>query len=350
MAPVYQELVSLNLKPEIWWTGMHNRSIEKSFEEFQIDPPTIYLGGKPNRDVESTKDAISWFAQVAFNGIRRRGELRRRLNANGQSIVLVHGDTFTTLIGSALGRFWKSTVMHVEAGYRSGSWKAPFPEELNRTIAAVFTQVHFAPGSNQANNLRKASGIVVDTNVNTAIDALRLIASVEPSPEFVSNKPYGVVTLHRFEFLSDPELVTKTVNKIKEISSDLTLYYFVGSHDKHILNELGLLNSVPSTLIIKDKMEFKSFIPVIKHAEVIITDSGGLALEANFLGIPALIHRLRTENPDGLGITSMLSKLDLDTFDTFMTQRHSLRGPNLVDSFFPSKQIADYIEAFENKN
>ena len=350
MAPVYQELAARNLKPEIWWTGMHNRGIESSFAEFKIDLPAIYLGGKPGVDVESTKSAIRWFVQVTTNGIRRRKELRKRISVDQKPIVIVHGDTFTTLIGSALGRLWKSTVMHVEAGYRSGSLRSPFPEEFNRTVAAKFTHVHFAPGVNQANNLAKSPGVVVDTHVNTAIDALRLICSTDTPEEFLIGKPYGVVTLHRFEFLSDEELVIKTVNKLKEISSSLKLFYFVGSHDKHVLQELGLLESVPETLILRDKMEFNKFIPVIKQADVIITDSGGLALEANFLGIPALIHRLRTENPDGLGVTSKLSKLDVELFSEFIAERENLRGPNLVDTYFPSKQIAEYVEKFVHQN
>jgi UDP-N-acetylglucosamine 2-epimerase (non-hydrolysing) len=90
-------------------------------------------------------------------------------------------------------------------------------------------------------------------------------------------------------------------------------------------------------------MEFRKFIPIVKNSNVIITDSGGLALEANFLGIPALIHRQRTENPDGLGTTSMLSKLDVNAFEPFILGRDKFRGPNLVDTHFPSKQIAEFV-------
>jgi UDP-N-acetylglucosamine 2-epimerase (non-hydrolysing) len=93
-------------------------------------------------------------------------------------------------------------------------------------------------------------------------------------------------------------------------------------------------------------MEFKKFIPIVKNAQVIITDSGGLALEANFLGIPALIHRLRTENQDGVGVTSKLSKLDVSSFDDFVINRDKYRGPNLVDTHYPSKQIAQYVSEF----
>ena len=346
MAPVYHELKSLNLKPEIWWTGMHNQEIELSFREFEVDSPTVSLGGKPGRDVESTFQAIQWFLQVAFNGIRKRSSLRKQLNKVGKPMVMVHGDTFTTLIGSALGRFWRATVMHVEAGYRSGSLRSPLPEEFNRTAAAKFTNVHFAPGAQQAQNLSGNSGIVIDTQVNTAIDALRWISSGATDAEFDGSVPFGVVTLHRFEFLSDEALVIRTVEQLKKTSRFIKLYYFAGSHDKHILSELGLLADIPDSLIIRDKMEFKKFIPIVKNAQVIITDSGGLALEANFLGIPALIHRLRTENQDGVGVTSKLSKLDVSCFDDFVINRDQYRGPNLVDTHYPSKQIAQYVENF----
>jgi UDP-N-acetylglucosamine 2-epimerase (non-hydrolysing) len=343
MAPVYQELKSRNLTPEIWWTGMHNRDISKSFQEFDIELPSQYLGGKPGKDVESTKDAIVWFIQVVRNGIFHTRKFKALLRSQGKPIVLVHGDTFTTLIGSALGRIWKASVMHVEAGYRSGSLKSPFPEEFNRTIAAKFANVHFAPGAIQTENLKNETGVVINTQVNTAIDALRMISSGDPDSEFLSEEPYGVVTLHRFEFLSDEDLVLKTFNELKRVSKHLKLYYFAGSHDKHILQDLGLLNEVPSTLILRDKMEFRKFIPIVKNSSAIITDSGGLALEANFLGIPAMIHRQRTENPDGLGTTSMLSKLDVNLFEQFISGREAFRGPNLVDTHFPSKQIADFV-------
>jgi UDP-N-acetylglucosamine 2-epimerase (non-hydrolysing) len=343
MAPVYQELKSRNLTPEIWWTGMHNRDISKSFQEFDIEIPSQYLGGKPGKDVESTKDAIVWFIQVVKNGIFHTRKFKALLRSQGKAIVLVHGDTFTTIIGSALGRIWKASVMHVEAGYRSGSLKSPFPEEFNRTIAAKFANVHFAPGAIQTENLKNESGVVINTQVNTAIDALRMISSGDPDSEFLSDEPYGVVTLHRFEFLSDEDLVLKTLNELKRVSKHLKLYYFAGSHDKHILQELGLLDEIPANFKLRDKMEFRKFIPIVKNSNVIITDSGGLALEANFLGIPALIHRQRTENPDGLGTTSMLSKLDVNAFEPFILGRDKFRGPNLVDTHFPSKQIAEFV-------
>ena len=346
MAPVYHELKSLNLKPEIWWTGMHNQEIELSFREFDVDSPTVSLGGKPGRDVESTFQAIQWFLQVAFNGIRKRSSLKKQLNKAGKPVVLVHGDTFTTLIGSALGRFWGATVMHVEAGYRSGSMRSPLPEEFNRVIAAKFTNVHFAPGERQAKNLTNESGTIVDTKFNTGIDALRLISSSSTAAEFDEKRPFGIVTLHRYEFLSDEQLVIRTIEQLKKSSKLLPLYYFAGTHDKHILSELGLLDEIPDTLIFRDKLEYKKFIPIVKKSDLIITDSGGLSLEANLLGIPALIHRLRTENEDGIGKTSLLTKLDTTTFDDFILKRESYRGPNLVDTYFPSMQIAEFVHGY----
>ena len=146
--------------------------------------------------------------------------------------------------------------------------------------------------------------------------------------------------------MSDEKLVIRTIEQLKKSSKLLPLYYFAGTHDKHILSELGLLDEIPETLMFRDKLEYKKFIPIVKKSDLIITDSGGLSLEANLLGVPALIHRLRTENEDGIGKTSLLTKLDTTTFDDFILTREKYRGPNLVDTCFPSKQIAEFISEF----
>ena len=97
-------------------------------------------------------------------------------------MVMVHGDTMSTVIGSVIGRWLGTTVAHLEAGLRSHNIFSPFPEELDRRIAAQLADVHFTPGADKIRNLRSASGLKVDTVGNTVVDSLGLVPAGVPTP------------------------------------------------------------------------------------------------------------------------------------------------------------------------
>ena len=112
--------------------------------------------------------------------LRERRNVRRALREGpGRPLLLVHGDTMTTVLGSVIGRSMRSSVAHIEGGLRSNDLRHPFPEELNRKVATALSRIHYAPGAWAASNLR--GGEVVDTGSNTIRDSLELVSDEPPS-------------------------------------------------------------------------------------------------------------------------------------------------------------------------
>jgi UDP-N-acetylglucosamine 2-epimerase (non-hydrolysing) len=145
-----------------------------------------------------------------------------------RSIVLVHGDTFTTLLGALFARSLGVRVGHIEAGMRSHDIRNPFPEELNRRATAWLTSLHFAPGADPVSNLRRRPGTVIDTGMNTVRDSLDLVPDASDELEATIGKlpdHFGVVSLHRFEFLRDREVFERTMRALDKAAADRPLYF-----------------------------------------------------------------------------------------------------------------------------
>src|SRR5262249_13970310 len=141
-------------------------------EQLELRQPDLWLArGARGRDLRVNADIPGWLARVTRSYVRHRGQLRRTVrNGSGRPLVLVHGDTMTTVLASTVGRTLRVPVAHIEGGLRSFDYRHPFPEELNRRLATALAAIHYAPGEWAASNLRR--GIVVDTGSNTIRDSL----------------------------------------------------------------------------------------------------------------------------------------------------------------------------------
>lgn len=128
-------------------TGQQVQQIPALLRDFNLPQPDLLLArGKDGHDLTRPADLPSWFLKVVIAFTRQRKTLRARLTSGAKPLLVVHGDTFTTVLGSLMGHALQTPVAHVEAGMRSGDWHNPFPEELNRLMVARLAQVHFAPG------------------------------------------------------------------------------------------------------------------------------------------------------------------------------------------------------------
>ena len=121
-------------------------------------------------------------------------------NRPGKPLVLVHGDTMTTVLGASMGRMLRAGVAHIEGGLRSYDWRNPFPEELNRRAASKLARIHYAPGSWAASNLK--GGTIVDTARTPSATASSSSRRLPP-PARRADVPFGLVSIHRYELLDD---------------------------------------------------------------------------------------------------------------------------------------------------
>lgn len=344
MAPVLLAMQERGAPGAIIATAQQVNQLPPFLEDFGLPQPSLYLArGFRGSDLEHTWQVPGWAATVAANSLRGRAALARRLDA-----IMVHGDTMTTVLGSLLARLLRVPALHVEAGMRSGDWRNPFPEELNRTIAAKLVQVHFAPGDRPVANLRREQvrGRIVDTGQNTIRDAVDLAALAgAPAGIAVPGEPFGLVSLHRFELIEKPELFEPVLEILHEHSRRQPLLFVDHSVTAAALQRHGLERFFDDRFLRIPRLRYFPFISLMQKSEFLVTDSGGSQEECAFLGHPALIHRAVSEHDTGLDTCVVLSKMDLDVLRGFLANPGRYRVAPPAPEATPTEIIMRELES-----
>jgi UDP-N-acetylglucosamine 2-epimerase (non-hydrolysing) len=220
-------------------------------------------------------------------------------------LVLVHGDTSTTFLASYAAFLQQIQVGHVEAGLRTWNKLSPYPEEMNRQLTGVLSDLHFAPTQWSAGNLKRENkseqSIYITGNTITDVMSYMVRADyTHPVLDQVAGKKLVLMTAHRREAQGEPHRrIFRAVRRIADEFDDIAIVYpvhpnpavkgpaqeLLGGHDRiHLIDPL-------------DVIDLYNFYP---HTHLILTDSGGIQEEAPSFGIPALVLRDTTERPEGI--------------------------------------------------
>ena len=348
VAPVMRAIRERGGSYELWNTAWHVDSLAPTLRDLKLPPPDIELVPPADqRQLVSSRQVPAWVTRVARQVVRDKPALKTRLtDGPGKPLVVVHGDTFTTVMGSLVGRYLGVDVAHVEAGQRSGNLGHPMPEEINRRVAAKLVRVHYAPTAREVENLRRerAKGEIIDTGANTIIDALRLsLTDAEPVADLPPS--FGLVTLHRFEMLRNAKALESTLRVLHDASRAQPIVMVAGSTERSRIAELGLGHLFDDSFTMAEKLSYAEFLPVLARADFVVTDSGGLQQECAILGLPCAIQRMATESHQGLGSNLVLTQLDDDRLRRFLKEWRQLKVPSQLDLFHPSQVIVDHMES-----
>jgi len=228
-------------------------------------------------------------------------------------LVLVHGDTNTSFAAALAAFYRKIKIGHIEAGMRTGNLQLPFPEEGNRVLTTQISNYHFAPTKENVAHLKR-SGVktknIIKTG-NTVIDSLLLTSKKVKSFTFAitdsrltdiiqSKKKIILVTGHRRENLGNPlaqicDALLQIANKFPET----TIIYPVHPNPNVNKPVYAALNNTPN-IILTHPLDYPDFVLLMKHAYILLTDSGGIQEEGPSLGKPVLVLREITERPEAL--------------------------------------------------
>lgn len=344
LAPVLLRLDERGHEYVLATTGQQVEQIPGFLEQLGLRQPDLWLGrGAGGRDLRVNSDIPGWFARVLRSYAHHRRPLRRTLRAgSGEPLVLVHGDTMTTVIASALGRSLGLPVAHIEGGLRSFDYRHPFPEELNRRLATALAAIHYAPGEWAAGNLRR--GEVVDTGSNTIRDSLQLVPEGEP-PFGLSSGSFGIASLHRFELLNNRRLLTETFELLAEAARRLPVLFIGHSVTDAAVERFGLDRLFDSSgLIHTPRLRFFDFIRAERRSTFVVTDSGGSQEECFYLDLPCLVHRVKTERREGLGENAVLSGMKPELLDDFLRDPSRFRRETPLPVASPSDVIVGDLE------
>jgi UDP-N-acetylglucosamine 2-epimerase (non-hydrolysing) len=347
LSPVLSRLKAKGTPAMTLCTGQQVEQIPMLLEDFALPQPDLWLSrGNGGHDLNRLTDGLPWLAGIMTTFARRRREVRARLtSARAKPLLIVHGDTVTTVLGALMGRILRVPVAHVEGGMRSGDWRNPFPEELDRLIAARLARTHFAPGARAAANLRamKVRGEIVDTRANTISDAIKLMPpaaiEVELPPE-----PFGLASLHRLELLMRPSALRGILGRLREASRVTPILFVdhpvtaaaIAAHDLDSMFD-ERFRRIP-------RQRYFSFIALLKASAFLLTDSGGSQQECAILGHPCLVHRKTIEQEDGLSESIVLSRMDLGVVSAFLRDPRAFARSPSEDEQAPTDIIIDHLE------
>ncbi len=301
MAPVIQALARTpGIASRVCVTAQHREMLDQVLGLFAIQPDIDLNLMRPNQSLPAlTAEILTHLSPV--------------IEEEKPDWVLVQGDTTTVMATALLGYYHRTRIGHVEAGLRTGDKWQPFPEEINRRIASVCTDLHFAPTEHSRQNLLR-EGIPTRSVVvtgNPVIDALRAIAA-RPAPAETQEllerlgicqggKQLVLVTAHRRENFGLPfENICQALCALAEAyPSRLQLVYPVHLNPNIQEPAYRILGSIPNITLLKP-LDYLPMVHLMKNATLVLTDSGGIQEEATSLGKPTLVMRNVTERPEGL--------------------------------------------------
>ena len=313
MAPLVKELQKYpdEFQTMVCVTGQHREMLDQVLHLFNIKPDydlNIMKAGQTLYDV--TSRVLCEFGKV--------------LQAERPDLVLVHGDT-TTSMASALAAFYEQIpVGHVEAGLRTGNIYSPWPEEMNRAITGRIAVLDFAPTEFGRNNLLKenVSDDKITVTGNTVIDALYYVvdkingdaALKESLEKNISDQGYDVnrlkeggrrlvlITGHRRENFGDGfQNICKALDTLSRRYKDVDFVYpmHLNPNVRKPIHET-FDGRVPENMFFIEPLDYFDFVLLMEQSDIVLTDSGGIQEEAPGLGKPVVVMRDTTERPEAV--------------------------------------------------
>jgi UDP-N-acetylglucosamine 2-epimerase (non-hydrolysing) len=307
MAPLVKEFQKYpeDFETIVCVTAQHREMLDQVLNLFEITP---------NFDLDIMKPGQDLY-EVTCNILMG---LRGVLEEAKPDVVLVHGDTSTTLATSLAAFYQQIAVGHVEAGLRTGNIYSPWPEEGNRQVTGRLATYHFAPTEESGSNLLKENVDISNMIVtgNTVIDALlSVVSKIESDTDLaerlyksVANKGYAyndnkrliLVTGHRREnfgqgFLNICAALKELALKYPDV--DIVYPVHLNPNVQKPVNEI--LSDVDNVFLIAP-LDYEPFVYLMSRSYFILTDSGGIQEEAPSLGKPVLVMRDTTERPEAL--------------------------------------------------
>lgn len=344
MAPVMKELSDRDIAYNYISTGQHKETIDDILNNFKIKKPDHQL--YDGKDITSIIQMAVWSFKILYKLYSDRKQIFGK-DKNG--IVLVHGDTLSTVLGALAAKFAGLKCAHVESGLRSFNIFQPFPEEIFRLMTFRLSDLMFCPGQWAVNNLKKYRGKKINTKVNTLYDSLN---SVDPATEItdvsIPENKFAIATLHRFENVKDKKTLQKIVGLLERISEKIHILFILHKITEKNLLKTGLMERMRSAknIELRPRYDYFKFIKLLKSSEFVISDGGSNQEECSYLGKPVLLFRNVTERKEGLGVNAVLSKFDPEITENFLKEYSSMKKVPPAVEIAPSSIIVESCMEF----
>lgn len=342
MAPIIRVLEASNIPLNIIMTGQHKNTVDTLFNDFGICSKLTYVYDGP--EISGIVKMLLWLPKIVWR-MTRDGE---HYFPGKQGIILVHGDTVSTLAGALAGKFLGMKVAHVEAGLRSFNILHPFPEELTRLAVFRLSDIAFCPGTWAMGNMKNYRCERIDTGMNTIVDAVRLV--MDKNKTNATPGSYGVVSIHRFENIFQQKRLQKIIEMLEYAAQQTRLIFVLHPATEKRLKHTGLYERLQSNpgIELRPRMGYAEFIRLIMASRFVVTDGGSNQEELSLTDIPVYLMRKATERQEGLEANIVLGNYDRTTFMQFVdmvTTRAANNISNKIPDVSPALKISNHLLA-----
>lgn len=317
------------------------------------------VGGKIDIDLTKYQAAeknagnyLSWFIKTRKLGIKRMKEEKEK---NQNILMIVHGDTLSTLMGAQIAYKCGIEYVHVESGLRSYNWFSPFPEEIDRYFSSKRAKMNFCQKQEAADYAAKTfKGKAVNTIYNTGIEILyNAVDRIESEKwEKPVEERYFLTAIHRQENLMDGKFLKNTFRNILEMSKKMKCVFIYHEQTKNALVKYGLWGQFETceNVEIIPRQDYFSFINYVINSEFVVADGCGNQQEFYYLGKPYLIMRTEVEeDSEGLGWNALCFKNDYSKMMEFMENYPNYKKDRVRPEKLPSDIIMDNIDEYCQK-
>lgn len=349
MIPLYFAFKRLQIPIVLCSTDQHSDLLKEVYDLFGVVPDYQLDIMKPNQDLFYITEMTLQKLKIFFNKINPR-------------LVLVQGDTTSSMTAALAAFYMNIPIGHVEAGLRTADINSPYPEEMNRRFISMVATYHFAPTALNVGNLL-SEGIKRENifcTGNTVVDALRIIKEQIANKEIalnenvmsvvqqckLENKKIVLLTVHRRESFNGG--IVRILTAIKEFAlKNPEIFFFYPSHpNPNVLDAIDKVGiaKVPSLFLCRP-LQYKDLVYLLINSDWVATDSGGIQEEAVSLGKPVLVLRDKTERIEGLWTDlATLVGTNHDAIIKAMNQcMHQSYLPTKASSIYGTGYAADMI-------
>ena len=304
MMPLYYALKERSIPVFLCSTTQHDTLLSEVFELFDITP---------DKELQIMKQGQDLFhiTEATLHG------MKKILEKVDPQLVIVQGDTTTTM-AAGLSAFYKHIpIGHIEAGLRTGDMCAPYPEEMNRKFLSLVARYHFAPTASSVGNLlaesKKRESVFLTGN--TVVDSLRIIEEKIKNKElFIEDNVKKIIedasqkkqktflfTMHRRESFGDIALSLLMVLKKFALENPTVLCVYPYHPNPHILEAIDRIGlQEVENIVLVPPLKYKDLVYLLLFVDFVVTDSGGIQEEAVSLGKNVIILREKSERMEGV--------------------------------------------------
>lgn len=343
VAPVIRCASESGLAHSVWFSGQHQESMQDLLDDFEISSEvnSSSYGGEQ----ATITSLIKWLPRASMDCYRF---IRRVGASGGVPLVIIHGDTLSTLVSAWAGKRAGAEIVHLESGLSSERLLDPFPEECLRRLAFRVTDYAVCPNDQASRRMAAyACKEVLNTGENTLLDSVRYALRKVSATTNSAQRAYFVASVHRVQNIYDRRALGAIVDELISVSQVSEVRFVLHPATRKRLVATGLwdvLCSAPG-ITVQSRQPYTRFLGLLSNARGVFSDGGSNQEELAYLGVPTVLFRRRSERPDGLGRNVVLRQSVGDLYEYVRSgAMDRIRREPRVDSHWqPSRMTVDSL-------